>query len=398
MDVDARVTCCRHRLTALCAALVAAPAVAFAQADVALQKTLDVVVPAPGQSVQFTVSARNLGNRDAVNVRVNDALPPGLALPAGMAVYASAGDYSATTGTWSISQLAAGTAATLVMPAVVTMTTPPACLVNVAENVTPDDADAGNDRATAAVKQDAATGCADLAVEFEAIAMTPPVCSVSRSFDFFVRVSNRGPDAAADVLVDLAQAPQLAPGLRFVDDHCGGTRCRFDSIAAGSTQRLAVQSYSFTNTQSQTIRFTLAASTGDVDYATADNQQFVDYVMTPFLSCAGLDDSAYVISGGCFIATAAYGSSLEPHVMALREFRDRHLQHTAAGRAFVRWYYAHSPRIAHYIAEHAWARAITRALLAPVVAAIVAPWRTLAAVALLGLAAWAWRRRVRTAN
>ncbi|HEX9207023.1 MAG TPA: DUF11 domain-containing protein [Steroidobacteraceae bacterium] len=397
MNVDARAVCCRHRRVGLIAALLAIPAVAFAQVDVALQKTLDVAVPAAGQVVQFTVRARNLGNRDALNVVVNDALPPGLAIPPGTAVYVSAGDYSPATGAWSMSQLAAGTAATLVMPAVVSMTSPPACLVNVAQNVTPDDANAGNDRATAAVKQDAATHCSDLAVEFEAIAMTPPVCSVSRSFDFFVKVSNLGPDDATDVLVDLAQVPQLAPGLRFVDSHCSGTRCRFDSIPAGATQRLEVQSYAFTNTQSQKVRFTLAASTSDVDYATADNQQFVDYVVTPFVSCDGLDDSAYVISGGCFIATAAYGSPLEPHVAALREFRDRHLRHTAAGRAFIRWYYEHSPRVAHYIGGHAWARAVTRTLLAPVVAAIVAPWRTLGALVLLGLAARTWRRRVRTA-
>lgn len=72
--------------------------------------------------------------------------------------------------------------------------------------------------------------------------------------------------------------------------------------------------------------------------------------------------------GGCFIATAAYGSSMEPHVMVLREFRDKLLLPNRAGRAFVRAYYKHSPPPADFIAARSWLRATVRILLLPVVA------------------------------
>lgn len=47
--------------------------------------------------------------------------------------------------------------------------------------------------------------------------------------------------------------------------------------------------------------------------------------------------------GGCFIATAAYCSYLHKDVSFLRRFRDEHLLTKSAGRAFVAFYYRHSP-------------------------------------------------------
>ena len=69
--------------------------------------------------------------------------------------------------------------------------------------------------------------------------------------------------------------------------------------------------------------------------------------------------------GGCFIATAVFGSYQERHVWVLRQFRDQFLLTNTAGKAFVSFYYQHSPVLANWIAEREWVKAVTRILLLP---------------------------------
>ncbi|MBI5913293.1 fibronectin type III domain-containing protein [Candidatus Azambacteria bacterium] len=89
--------------------------------------------------------------------------------------------------------------------------------------------------------------------------------------------------------------------------------------------------------------------------------------------------------GGCFIATAAYGSYLDPHVITLRKFRDEYLLTNLPGRAFVAAYYWASPPIADFITKHEWARETTQVALAPIVFTVLRPLEAMIFFALLTL-------------
>lgn len=71
--------------------------------------------------------------------------------------------------------------------------------------------------------------------------------------------------------------------------------------------------------------------------------------------------------GGCFIATAAFGSKFEKHVQILRHFRDRYLLPHKIGRNLVKGYYRYSPSVADFIASHGTLRIMVCWILMPLI-------------------------------
>jgi len=99
--------------------------------------------------------------------------------------------------------------------------------------------------------------------------------------------------------------------------------------------------------------------------------------------------------GGCFIATAAYGSDMAEDVMTLRRFRDDTLNASALGRGFVRLYYRYSPPLADYIRGRDGARAAVRVGLKPLVLAVRYPLGAAAMAIALLLTVLGWRLALR---
>ncbi|MCC6153204.1 MAG: IPT/TIG domain-containing protein, partial [Candidatus Hydrogenedentes bacterium] len=87
--------------------------------------------------------------------------------------------------------------------------------------------------------------------------------------------------------------------------------------------------------------------------------------------------------GGCFIATAAYGSPFAEHLDAFRGFRDGVLLKTAPGTALVEAYYTLSPALADELAARPAMAYLVRLVLTPVAWMIEAP--VLAALLILGV-------------
>jgi len=82
----------------------------------------------------------------------------------------------------------------------------------------------------------------------------------------------------------------------------------------------------------------------------------------------GDSDESTGKKGGCFIATAAYGSPLHPHVKILRDFRDIYLMPSKFGRTLVDLYYKYSPFVSDLIVKQKALKAAVRFNLMPLVA------------------------------
>ena len=379
-----------------------APRLLLGAPDIALQMTVDPDVPVSGQVVEFSITARNASAELAPAVQVTDRLPPELRIPEGLAAFPGSGTYDADTGIWSIGSLGPEASARLVIPAIVAVPESPPCIVNVARLTDTPDSNLSNNRAAAAVRRSTAERCVDLSAHVESFYV--PSCVTSNTVSTLVPVTNAGPDSATGILVDLGQDPLVVPQLRLTGAigtsgaSCSGTRCSIATLGVGETFDLAAVSNPLFNDTQRAVTLSVAVSSADTDYATANNQSSLTVVFPAVSSkCDDIevDEGWGVGGGGCFIATAAYGSELEPQVAALRDFRDRYLSRTAAGRALTRFYYRHSPPLADVIARHETLRSVARLVLTPLVLAVAHPAQAFAFLALIATCVAGWRRIAR---
>ncbi len=193
--------------------------------------------------------------------------------------------------------------------------------------------------------------------------------------NFTLTVANHGPAAAANVILT-----QFLPSvLSFTsastgNGSCSGgayVSCNLGTLNSGQSATATVagtvpQASDVTLGGSVTFVADVVSSVSDPNVA--DNVSQV--TLTSYVQSTSGGGSG---GSGCFIATAAYGSYLDPHVRILREFRDQHLLSSVAGRHFVHFYYRHSPAFAAVIGRSETLRAATRWLLTPLVFAVEYP-------------------------
>ncbi len=85
-----------------------------------------------------------------------------------------------------------------------------------------------------------------------------------------------------------------------------------------------------------------------------------------FVTVIGGDSGTSTGRSDCFIATVCYGSAEHAKVKTLRDFRDRVLVNTFAGKQFISIYYAIGPKIAHWIDDKEDFKKLVRKCLDPI--------------------------------
>jgi uncharacterized repeat protein (TIGR01451 family) len=235
------------------------------------------------------------------------------------------------------------------------------------------------------------TTIADVAITKRAVA---PGGTLDR---YEITVTNNGPETATCVTVRDPLPDVL--GVRSASSSqgtCSGSEritCSLGNLPNGSTATITLQVAFNTGGLGLLLfwhRNTATVSAAEFDPDLSNNSATESPAPPPGPSAGtSTGDSG---GGGCFIATAAYGSYLDPHVQVLRDFRDRYLMKSSMGRDLVSLYYTYSPPTAEFIARHKGLRLVTRAVLTPVVYAISYPTAAglllLAAVVGAGFALW----------
>jgi hypothetical protein len=340
----------------------------------------------------FTVTVAYTGV-SAAKIIVTDVLPAKLVPAANVAPSVTPpGSYDPVTGDWTLT-LNDGATETLKIP-VQAAANANGCATNTATGrfVDPNftNTDASGDQASQTIA--VIGGCADLSASITISDRNVVGCLLGSTGEFDVvwtaSITNNGPTDATGVVGNvLTNSPT---DQRSFDDPIGPFGPV--SIAVGET-KIVREISEITDcdgsdfTASGTINIT-GATTADPDPSNNSDSTSMTVVRS--------DPTVSGASGStCFIATAAYGSYLDPHVATLRTFRDNWLLTHAPGRSFVAWYYRNSPALAGVIAESEALRVMTRLALTPLILSIKHPVVTGCLLFCVIVIPIGWRRRIR---
>ena len=179
----------------------------------------------------------------------------------------------------------------------------------------------------------------------------------------------------------IPQNTNIQPGESnaIVHNLCPGPHTLTLSAATGGTTNPEPGTHTYDGGAKATITalpssgYTFSVWSGDVSasYSQITVAMDSDKSITANFSAippTGDSDASTGKTGGCFIATAAYGSPLHPYVKILRNFRDTYLMRSKFGRAMVDLYYKYSPFLTDIIAKNKALKIVVRISLFPMIA------------------------------
>lgn len=182
----------------------------------------------------------------------------------------------------------------------------------------------------------------------------------------WVYIRNINVDALGNVVLTLEFSPAAPTNITAILNGAGAT-LRWDAPSATDLAFYSVYKNGELLSAANLPTYSdVSVATGDTYHVTATdingNESALSFKATPIPAIIPQKDKR------CFIATAAYGSYQAPYVTLLREFRDDYLLPHAFGTALVNFYYAVSPPLAQFIAQHESIKAMVRVLLLPCIA------------------------------
>ncbi|MCX7982739.1 MAG: tannase/feruloyl esterase family alpha/beta hydrolase [Syntrophales bacterium] len=179
----------------------------------------------------------------------------------------------------------------------------------------------------------------------------PGVNGISEGFSpiKIVNLTVVGVGASADLSVDFGLIPENPV---FYKKTKTGTWKLIESCSGVSNVRYASGVLNFTI--AQTSECNLSSTAGTI----------IDPIVAGTTSTISPLPGA---GGGCFIASATYGTYDHPHVKLLQSFRDQYLLSFSPGKALVKWYYHISPKIASAVNSNPYLRPMVKIMLMPFV-------------------------------
>lgn len=379
----------------------------LADADLAISARAEPSLITVNGSIDFYVDVSNYGLDPALDIVVSTSPAAGLSL-----VSASATQGGCTGTNPVVCNLGTINAGNLSVQATVSFKFTASKISTIsndfASTTSSVDSNAANDSASAMIEVVALADSADQSVAYDTM---PDLAYQGMNTLYPIIVTNNGPASVAQSsltfsipLLTLSNFISAMPDQGSCStalDSCVGlacitamamplsVSCDLGGISSGSSVNVGVTA-TMAGDVGETFLLTATIesdTTADADFANNQSTVSVNLIAQP-------DIEGGAGPGGCFIATAAYGSDMVKEVRALREFRDQHLLKYVAGQKFVALYYRYSPPLANYISRHESFRAVMRGVIFVLVAVIQYPLVFMLA-GLFGAATVWWRYKLK---